>query len=117
MVTLSLPGTANWCCAMASCDHGVSQTPSFSQSHRIWSRFGGSWASNEVDGNVKAVDVSPLAGGQLKFADGGVFCAGGGGGGTSMSGSADHQHPRAPLPDAPKRSRRSNDKRRTACAR
>src|SRR2546426_14964 len=79
-VTLSLPGTANWCCAMASCDHGVSQTPSFSQSHRIWSRLGGSWASNEVDVNVKTVDVSPLAGVQLKFAYGGVFVGGGGGG-------------------------------------
>src|SRR3989441_27886 len=81
MVTLSLPGTANWCCAMALCDHGVSQTPSFSQSHRIWSRFDGSWASNEVDVNVKTVDVSPLAGVQLKFAYGGVFVGGGGGGG------------------------------------
>src|SRR2546422_10015474 len=81
MVTLSLPGTANWCCAMASCDHGVSQTPSFSQSHRIWSRLRGSWASNEGDVNVKTVDVPPLAGVQLKFADGGVFAGGGGGGG------------------------------------
>src|SRR2546422_8818745 len=81
MVTLSVPGTANWCCAMASCDHAVSQTPSFSQSHRIWSRFGGSWASNEVDVNVKTVDVSPLAGGQLEFSYGGVFVGGGGGGG------------------------------------
>src|SRR5438093_9919369 len=81
MVTLSLPGTANWCCATASCDHGVSQTPSFSQSHRTWSRLGGSWASNEVDVNVKTVDVSPLAGVQLKFAYGGVFVGGGGGGG------------------------------------
>src|SRR2546426_7641591 len=81
MVTLSLPGTANWCCAMASCDHAVSQVPSLSQSHRIWSRFGGSWASNEVDVNVKTVDVSPLAGVQLKFAYGGVFVGGGGGGG------------------------------------
>src|SRR3989454_8534004 len=80
-VTLSLPGTANSCCAMASCDHAVSQTPSFSQSHRIWSRFDGSWASNEVDVNVKTVDVSPLAGVQLKFAYGGVFVGGGGGGG------------------------------------
>src|SRR2546428_4948942 len=84
-VTLSLPGTANWCCAMASCDHGVSQTPSFSQSHRIWSMFGGSWASNEVDVNVKTVDVSPLAGVQLKFAYGGVFVGGGGGGGVKVT--------------------------------
>src|SRR2546427_941374 len=81
MVTLSVPGTANWCCAVASGDHGVSQAPSLSQSHRIWSRFGGSWASNEVDVNVKTVDVSPLAGVQLKFAYGGVFVGGGGGGG------------------------------------
>src|SRR2546425_154524 len=42
MVTLYVPGTANWCCALASWDHGVSQTPSLSQSHRTWSRFGGS---------------------------------------------------------------------------
>src|SRR5438093_1585670 len=81
IVTLYVPGTANWCCAMASCDHGVSQAPSFSQSHRIWSRFDGSWASNEVEVNVKTVDGSPLAGVQLKFAYGGVFVGGGGGGG------------------------------------
>src|SRR2546422_505706 len=81
MVILSVPGTANWCCAMASCDHGVSQTPSFSQSHRIWSRFDGSWASNEVDVKLKTVDGSPLAGVQLKFAYGGVFVGGGGAGG------------------------------------
>src|SRR5256885_993094 len=81
IVTLSVPGTANWCCAMASCDHGVSQAPSLSQSHRIWSRFDGSWASNEVEVNVKTVDGSPLAGVQLKFAYGGVFVGGGGGGG------------------------------------
>src|SRR5438093_1479033 len=73
MVTLSLPGTANWCCAMALCDHGVSQTRSFSQSHRIGSRFDGSWRSNEVDVNVKTVPVSPVAGVQLKSAYGGVF--------------------------------------------
>src|SRR2546425_1231860 len=84
-VTLSLPGTANWCCAMASGDHGVSQAPSLSQSHRIWSRLGGSWASNEVDVNVKTVDVSPLAGVQLKFAYGGVFVGGGGGGGVKVT--------------------------------
>src|SRR5438034_1008741 len=81
IVILYVPGTANWCCAVASCDHGVSQTPLFSQSHRIWSRFDGSWASNEVDVNVKTVDGSPLAGVQLKFAYGGVFVGGGGGGG------------------------------------
>src|SRR3989475_775342 len=81
IVTLSLPGPAEWCCAMALCDPGVSQAPSFSQSHRTWSRFDGSWASNEVDVNVKTVDVSPLAGVQLNFAYGGVFVGGGGGGG------------------------------------
>src|SRR5438034_779462 len=85
IVILYLPGTANSCCAMASCDHGVSQAPSLSQSHRTWSRFGGSWASNEVDVNVKTVDVSPLAGVQLKFAYGGVFVGGGGGGGGAVT--------------------------------
>src|SRR5438093_11936548 len=81
IVTLYVPGTANWCCAVASVDHAVSQLPSRSQSHRIWSRFGGSWASNEVEVNVKTVNGSPLAGVQLKFAYGGVFVGGGGGGG------------------------------------
>src|SRR3989441_7771660 len=80
-VTLYVPGTANWCCAVASLDHEVSQVPSLSQSHRTWSRFGGSWASNEVEVNVKTVDVSPLAGVQLKFAYGGMFVGGAGGGG------------------------------------
>src|SRR2546428_680558 len=80
-VTLYVPGTANWCCAVASLDHGVSQVPSLSQSHRTWSRFGGSWASNEVEVNVKTMDVAPLAGVQLKFAYGGMFVGGGGGGG------------------------------------
>src|SRR3989441_12200115 len=61
--------------------HGVSQVPSLSQSHRTWSRFGGSWASNEVEVNVKTMDVAPLAGVQLKFAYGGMFVGGGGGGG------------------------------------
>src|SRR2546425_12499260 len=65
--------------------HGVSQVPSLSQSHRTWSRFGGSWASNEVEVNVKTVDVSPLAGVQLKFAYGGMFVGGGGGGGVKVT--------------------------------
>src|SRR5256885_16717653 len=81
IVILYVPGTANWCCAVASVDHAVSQVPSLSQSHRTWSRLGGSWASNEVEVNVKTVDGSPLAGVQLKFAYGGVFVGGGGGGG------------------------------------
>src|SRR5256886_15410561 len=80
-VTLYVPGTANWWCAAASVDHAVSQVPSRSQTHRTWSRFGGSWASNEVEVNVKTVDGPPLAGVQLKFAYGGVFVGGGGGGG------------------------------------
>src|SRR3989449_10586832 len=84
-VTLYVPGTANWCCAVASLDHEVSQVPSLSQSHRTWSRFGGSWASNEVEVNVKTVDVSPLAGVQLKFAYGGMFLGGGGGGGVKVN--------------------------------
>src|SRR2546428_646602 len=84
-VTLYVPGTANWCCAVASLDHGVSQVPSLSQSHRTWSRFGGSWASNEVEVNVKTVDVSPLAGVQLKFAYGGMFVGGGRGGGVKVT--------------------------------
>src|SRR2546426_11306747 len=83
-VTLYVPGTANWCCAVASLDHGVSQVPSLSQSHRTWSRFGGSWASNEVEVNVKTMDVAPLAGVQLKFAYGGMFVGGGGGGGVEV---------------------------------
>src|SRR2546430_200211 len=81
IVILYVPGTANWCCAVASVDHAMSQVPSLSQSHRTWSRLGGSWASNEVEVNVKTVDGSPLAGVQLKFAYGGVFVGGGGGGG------------------------------------
>src|SRR5437879_13107572 len=85
MVTLYAPGTANWCCAVASVDHAVSQAPSLSQSHRTWSRLGGSWASNEVEVNVKTVDGSPLAGVQLKFAYGGVFVGGGGGGGGAVT--------------------------------
>src|SRR5207247_6878492 len=40
---------------------------------------------DEVDVNVKTVDVSPLAGVQLKFAYGGVFAGGGGGGGASAT--------------------------------
>src|SRR2546425_118707 len=81
IVTLYVPGTANWCCAVASVDHAVSQVPSLSQSHRTWSRLGGSWASNAVDVNVQSVAVSRLAGVQLKSANGGVFGGGGGGGG------------------------------------
>src|SRR5207244_9147883 len=84
-VMLYGPGTADSCCAVASVDHAVSQVPSLSQSHRIWSRFGGSWASNEVEVNVKTVDGSPLAGVQLKFAYGGVFVGGGGGGGGAVT--------------------------------
>src|SRR5256885_6809277 len=72
-VTLSLPGTANWCCAMASCDHGVSQTPSFSQSHRTWSRLGGALAPNEGDGNVETAAESPLARGPPQVPSRGGF--------------------------------------------
>src|SRR2546425_5374756 len=78
IVTLYVPGTANWWCAAASVDHAVSQVPSLSQSHRTWSRFGGSWASNEVEVNVKTVDGSTLAGVQLKFAFGSGFVGDGG---------------------------------------
>src|SRR2546427_11440429 len=65
-VTLYMPGTANWCCAMASLDHPVSQTPSLSQSHRTWSRFAGSCSSSEAEANGTSVYETPLTDGLRK---------------------------------------------------
>jgi len=42
IVTLYVPGTVNLCSSDALCDHGVSQTPSVSQSQRICSKSVGS---------------------------------------------------------------------------
>src|SRR2546425_3155162 len=62
IVTLYVPGAVNRCCSVALCDHGVSQTPSVSQSQRTCNMSAESSWSNDFEVNVKTVVVFPVAG-------------------------------------------------------